>query len=104
MELQTRLSSAALQRISEEAMLYMCACPGQVAAEISRLRELHRYQQECLSNPDNAAEVHHLIAGATAQAHAALETCLEKILDIEGWDRRTLKMPEGLRQQRDKLL
>jgi hypothetical protein len=33
-----------------------------------------------------------------------MEACLERVLEIEGWDRKTLKMPAGLRKLRDDLL
>lgn len=104
MELQHRFSDAELARIVEEATLYMCACPGQVAAEIHRLRELFRYQQRCeIGQPANTA-VHQAIALAAAQAHLEMENCLDQVLTLEGWDRQTLKMPEGLRLQRQQLI
>lgn len=100
MELQNKFSDDELLKIIEEATLYMCACPGQVAAETRRLRELFRYQQQCeIGQPSNAA-VHQTIARAAVQAHLEMENCLEQILLLEGWDRQTLKMPAGLRQQR----
>lgn len=106
-ELQQKFSSDELVKIVEEAMLYMCACPAQVAAEIRRLRELFQYQQNCetgqTGQPSNVA-VHQTIARSAMQAHAAMEACLDQILTLEGWDRQTLKMPEGLRQQRDLLI
>jgi hypothetical protein len=33
-----------------------------------------------------------------------MEACLEQVLALEGWDRQTLKMPEGLRRKRAELL
>lgn len=33
-----------------------------------------------------------------------MEDCLDKVLDLEGGDRATLKMPEGMRQKRADLL
>lgn len=33
-----------------------------------------------------------------------MEDCLDQVLEIEGWDRATLKMPEGLRKIRDELI
>lgn len=107
MELQQKFSNDELVKIIEEAMLYMCACPAQVAAEIRRLRELFLYQQKCetgpAGQPGNVA-VHQAIARSAMQAHATMEACLEQILTLEGWDRQTLKMPEGLRRQRDHLI
>ena len=33
-----------------------------------------------------------------------LEEALDRVLDIEGWDKTSLKMPDGLRKKRDELL
>jgi hypothetical protein len=41
--------------------------------------------------------VHDTIAAATAQSHAAMEECLRRVLEIEGWDPATLTLPEVLR-------
>ncbi len=97
-------SDAELEQIVEEAMLYMCACPGQVASEIRRLRELIAYQQSCGQQPDNASAVHQCIARHAMQSHAVMEACLSEVLALEGWDRQTLRMPEGLRMRRDAVL
>jgi hypothetical protein len=42
--------------------------------------------------------VHHRIAQATIEAHRIMETCMQDILRIEGWDQETLKMPDNLRE------
>ncbi|WP_371322451.1 hypothetical protein VX159_08440 [Dechloromonas sp. ZY10] len=99
-----RFSSDDLERIVEEGMVYMCACPAQVAKEIRLLRELIAYQEACLNGPENASEVHRCIAEAAREAHARMEQCLDQVLTLEGWDRATLHMPEGLRQRRDAAL
>ncbi|MEN3373731.1 hypothetical protein [Dechloromonas sp. ZS-1] len=44
--------------------------------------------------------VHQRIAAAAIDAHARMEACLDEVLDLEGWDRVTLRMPEGLRRLR----
>ena len=97
-------SDAELDQIVEEAMLYMCACPGQVASEIRRLRELIVYQQSCEQQPDNVSAVHQCIAKHAMRSHEVMEACLTEVLVLEGWDRQTLRMPEGLRVRRDALL
>ena len=99
-----RFSNADLERIVEEATIYMCACPEQVAVAIRQLRGLHRYQLACLRETDAQSEVHLAIAESTARAHAELEDCLDRVLVLEGWDRATLRMPEGLRRRRQDLL
>lgn len=104
MELPQKFRDDEILKIVDAAMLYMCACPGQVAAEIHRLRELFRYQLQCEAEAGHTPQTHQAIAAATAQAHAALEACLEQVLTIEGWDRQTLTMPEGLRRLRDQQL
>lgn len=100
MILQQRFSDLQLEQIIEEAAIYMCACPGQVAVQLRSLRSLFRYQNQCELEPANDAVVHQTIAEATLQAHALMEECLDRVLEIEGWDRATLTMPEGMRRKR----
>jgi hypothetical protein len=102
--MQQRFTDQQLERIVDEATIYMCACPAQVAASIRDLRGLYRYQLDCLESPSNEMPVHQLIAQSTQQAHAELESCLDKVLEMEGWDRETLRMPEGLRKKRQDAL
>src|SRR5574343_1795731 len=98
--LPKRFSAKELEQIIDEAYIYMCACPAQVVVQIRGLRELFRYQLSCEIDPGNDPAVHLAIADVTAKAHAMMEDCLEQILTMEGWDRATLKMPEGLRRKR----
>lgn len=104
MHLPKRFSDQELEQIVEEATIYMCACPGQVAVQLRALRELHRYQGNCEIEPGNDVAVHRAIAEATMRAHALMEDCMERVLAIEGWDRATLKMPEGLRRKRNEMI
>lgn len=104
MHLQKRFSDQEIEQIVEEATIYMCACPGQVAVQLRSLRELFNYQNDCEVDPGNDPVVHQEIAEATERAHAIMEACMERVLTIEGWDRTTLKMPEGLRRKRDELI
>lgn len=99
-----RFSDADLTQIVEEAAIYMCACPGQVASELRQLRDLIHYQQRCIHSGETSVRVHEIIEAASWQAHAHMEACLEDVLALEGWDRATLRMPEGLRQLRDELI
>lgn len=102
MDLQNTFTDAELEKIINEAMLYMCACPAQVAAQISHLRGLLRYQRNCRQTASGTAvAVHQTIVDATMLAHRQLEQCLDQVLQLEGWDRQTLEMPAGLRQLRD---
>lgn len=104
MDLKNRFDDEELERIIEEAAIYMCACPGQVANQIRQLRQVIRYQRDCLSEAKTPNLVHHTIEARSREAHALMEACLDQVLEIEGWDRVTLKMPAGLRKLRDELI
>jgi hypothetical protein len=104
MSSQQQFSDEQLSRIFNEATVYMCACPAQVAEQISRLRGLVRYQQDCDLQTDTDSIVHQSIAKAGLRTLQILEDCLDEILDLEGWDRTTLTMPEGLRKRRDETI
>ncbi len=97
----TRLGTAQLTRILEEAMIYQCACPAQVARSLLELRQLYRYQCSCRDQRDADLGVHERIMQSIEHAHAELEACLLDVLVMEAWDMDTLTMPEGLRQRRD---
>ena len=43
--------------------------------------------------------VHQRIAEVTKQAHELMEQCLDEVLDLEGWDRTKMEMPEGIRKR-----
>lgn len=102
MDYVERFTDTELAHIMEEGFIYMCACPAQVAQAVRTLREVHRYQINCLQDSSNVAIVHQTIARSTALAHAQLESCLDEVLNLEQWDRATLRMPEGLRQRQFK--
>lgn len=104
MDLQKTFADSELEKIVEEAAIYMCACPGQVAAEIRGLRNLIRYQRACIEDGKSLGTVHRTIETSAREAHALMESCLERVLEIEGWDRETLRMPAGLRRMRNELL
>jgi hypothetical protein len=99
MMLQKRFSDQQLGQIIEEAAVYMCACPAQVAVQLRSLRELYRYQTNCERDPENDSVVHQAISAATLDAHVVMEECMDQVLTLEGWDRETLKMPAGLRRK-----
>ncbi|MEH6461437.1 hypothetical protein [Chitinimonas sp. JJ19] len=99
MNLQEKYQDQQLEHMIDQAMIYQCACPAQVARLMLALREVHGYEQACLSRDDAPLrETHHLIAEATAQAHALLQACLDSVIELEGWDASHLTMPEGLRK------
>ncbi|MCG2583810.1 hypothetical protein [Massilia sp. TS11] len=95
------LSDHDLEKIIDAATIYLCACPAQVAEQILRLRQLLRYQQNCLQQKDTDTEVHQTIGRATERALAIMDECIDQVLSLEKWDRNTLTMPEGLRARRD---
>jgi len=99
MEYVERFTDAELEHIVEQGLIYMCACPAQVAEAMRKLRELYRYQLRCQQNPDNNSTVHTAIAQSTVQAHAILQDCLDQVVLLEQWDRATLTMPENLRER-----
>lgn len=99
MDYVERFSDRDLERIVDEATVYMCACPAQVAVALRQLRGLYRYQMACLRDADNLATVHRTIADSVIAAHGELQDCLDRVLDMEGWDRDTLTMPPGLRKK-----
>lgn len=99
MEYFERFTDMQLATILEEATVYVCACPAQVAVAIRQMRELYRYQMACLEDGDNLSAVHREIAGSSARVHGELQDCLDRVLNIEQWDRATLRMPEGLRRK-----
>ncbi len=99
-----RFSADELAQVISESFVYMCACPAQVAEGILKLRALYRYQMMCLSDAGNQVLVHQAIAESTAIAHTELEACMERVLQLEGWDRATLQMPESLRNRQMKEL
>ncbi len=94
-----RFSDIELEKIIDEGMIYMCACPAQLAEALRKVRQLYRYQVSCLTEPRNDPIVHNAIAESSALAHQQLEDCMERILEIEKWDRATLSMPVGLRRR-----
>lgn len=104
MNMPTVFDNSQLARIIEEAMIFQCACPAQVAQHILGLRELFRYQFACSTTRTEDFGVHARIMESVRRTHAEMEKCLGDVLAAEGWDIGTLTMPEGLRQLRDDLL
>ncbi len=94
---EERFSDAELGQIIAEGLIYMCACPAQVADTIRKVRDLYRYQMNCLQNPDNDHTVHRTIAETAVATHSQLQDCMDQVLVLEKWDRKTLQMPEFLR-------
>ena len=97
-------SDGELGTVVEQATFYMCACPAQVADTVRKLRHLYAYQKNCIARGSNEinVEVHNRIAQATVEALDVMESCMQDILRIEGWNPVTLEMPEGLRALRDR--
>jgi len=96
---EERYTDADLVSIIEQGLIYMCACPAQVAEALLKLRALHKYQLSCCSNPENDLAVHAAIAKSTIQSHHIMQDCLDTVIALENWDRDTLKMPESLRKR-----
>jgi hypothetical protein len=103
-ELAIQYSNQQLEHILDEALVYMCACPAQVAGQLLQLRKLFTYQQSCINKGALMADVHLRISESSRKAHAELEQCLNDVLQMEGWDRHTLTMPSGLRELRQQVI
>jgi hypothetical protein len=97
--MKMRFSSVQVSKIIDQALVYQCACPAQVATTILELRDLHDYQLKCRADAGGDNGVHDAIARATEEAHARFETCLDEVLAQEGWDLETLTMPTQLRKK-----
>ena len=97
--MKTRFSAMQISRIIDQALIYQCACPAQVATTLLELRDLYDYQLMCRNADADARAVHEAIAAATEEVHARMEACLDEVLALEGWDRETLEMPAGLRKK-----
>ena len=93
-----------ISKVIDQSLVYQCACPAQVCRAIFELRELHRYQMECINDSDNDVLVHRAIADVAERSHALMEECLTRVLEIEGWDLATLAMPEALKAKQRKAL
>ena len=104
MDYEEKFSERDLEKIVDEGLIYMCACPAQVAEAVRQLRTLYHYQTQCINAPENASEVHRTIANSAIQAHAQLQDCLEQVLALEKWDRATLTMPANLRVKQAKAM
>jgi hypothetical protein len=102
--LEQKFSDEMLLNIIDASVIYMCACPAQVAKELIDMRNLYNYQLNCISNGPLNTEVHQLIADTVRANHLRMEEVLDQILTIEKWDRQTLVMPEGLRKSQDQFL
>jgi len=96
---EERYTDADLVSIIEQGLIYMCACPAQLAEALLKLRSLLQYQMRCLTDPVNDAAVHAAIAKSTVQSHHIMQDCLDTVIALEKWDRATLQMPEGLRKR-----
>ena len=94
---EERFSDAELSQVINEGLIYMCACPAQVADAVRKVRELYRYQMNCLQDSCNERQVHQTIADTAVLTHSQLQDCMDQILVLEKWDRQTLQMPEYLR-------
>ncbi len=100
--MKEQFNASQISKVIDQALVYQCACPAQVCRAIFELRELYEYQMNCANDSVNDKLVHTTIAEATENAHALMEACLSQILEIEGWDKNSLLMPEALRKKPSK--
>ena len=102
--MKQQFDSAQISKVIDQSLMYQCACPAQVCKAIFELRDLYRYQMDCLNDSDNDVQVHSAIAQAVEQSHALMEACLTQVLELEGWDVASLEMPEPLQAKIRKVL
>ncbi|MDY0011857.1 MAG: hypothetical protein RBS40_03070 [Rhodocyclaceae bacterium] len=103
--ISARYRDEELTRIIDEATVYQCACPAQLAQLLLQMRSLLAYQAQCRDSRPDDLGVHGQIVDSLIQAQQTMEACLGDVLAREGWDLETLTMPEGLRRRlRDSLL
>jgi hypothetical protein len=102
--MREKYDASQVSRIIDQSLVYQCACPAQVCRAIFELRELHRYQLQCINSTDADVLVHRAIADAAEQSHVVMEDCLTRVLEIEGWDPATLTMPDRIRDKQRKAL
>ncbi|MDT7517061.1 hypothetical protein [Rhodoferax mekongensis] len=55
MHYEERFTDKQLSNIVEPSMVYMCACPAQVAETIRKLRDLRQYQSAAYPAPPTSA-------------------------------------------------
>jgi hypothetical protein len=97
--LDKRFSSTQLTTILKQAVIYDCACPAQIVNQLMSLNALYDYQANCLNQTNTDCQVHERIAAAVHIAYAEMESCLDAVLDMEGWDRASLTMPANLQKR-----
>jgi len=102
--MKEQFNASDISKVIDQALIYQCACPAQVCKSIFELRELYDYQMNCIGDSANDQLVHQTIADATEKAHELMEKCLERILEIEGWDQKNFVMPELLKKKTTKSL
>ena len=93
-----------ISKLIDQSLVYQCACPAQVGKAIFELRDLYRYQMECLIDSDNDVQIHRAIAEATEKSHALMEACLARVLQIEGWNLATFELPPQIKRKMRKSL
>ena len=97
--MKEQFNASQISKIIDQSLIFQCACPAQVCRAIFELRELYEYQVNCANDSANDKRVHDNIAVATEKAHKIMEDCLSQILEIEGWDKDSLAMPEALKKK-----
>jgi hypothetical protein len=97
--MKLQFSNDVITHILEQSIIYTCACPAQICKAINEQRALFAYQQKCLNLTDTDKSVHETIAKAVETVHAELESCLEAVLQLEGWDMATYQMPDNLQKK-----
>lgn len=96
---EQNFSDEQLKHILEQSVIYSCACPAQICKSLIQERDLFAFQAKCLNLTTTDQAVHHAIAESVQATHKLKEQCLERVLELEGWDTKTLTMPENLQKR-----
>lgn len=75
-----------LARLSKITSAIDCECPHHLASLVTDLTAFEIYSAQCANRNEDDAALHRYLHHTTAQARAAIETALKKVVEIEELD------------------
>lgn len=75
-----------LARLSKITSAIDCECPHHLASLVTDLTAFEIYSAQCANRNEDDAALHRYLHYTTAQARAAIETALKKVVEIENLD------------------
>ena len=75
-----------LARLSKITSAIDCECPHHLASLVTDLTAFEIYSSQCANRNEDDAALHRYLHHTTAQARAAIETALKKVVEIEELD------------------